>query len=40
MQADRNHLEIFQRYLLAYNSFDVEAMVQLLSEDVRFENVS
>lgn len=40
MQLDVNHLEIFQRYLLAYNSFDVEAMLQLLSEDVRFENYS
>lgn len=40
MPIDTNHLQIFQRYVLAYNSFDIEGMLQLLADDVRFENYS
>lgn len=32
--------EIIERYLAAYNAFDVPAMVALLHPDVHFENVS
>lgn len=31
---------VIERYLAAYNAFDVEGMLALLSADVRFENVS
>lgn len=30
--------ELINRYLLAYNTFDVDGMLALLSPDVRFEN--
>jgi hypothetical protein len=36
--ADR--LALIDRYLAAYNGFDVEAMLAVLSPDVRFENYS
>lgn len=32
--------ELVDRYLVAYNSFDIEGMLALLSTDVRFENFS
>lgn len=32
--------ELIDRYLMAYNTFDVERMISLLSQDVRFENYS
>lgn len=32
--------ELIDRYLAAYNAFDVEGMLSLLSRDVRFENHS
>ena len=40
MEVEKDKLEIFQRYLRAYNSFDVDAMLQLISDDVCFENYS
>ena len=32
--------DLIDRYLVAYNSFDVDGMLLLLSQDVRFENYS
>ena len=32
--------ELIDRYLVAYNSFDIEGMLTLLSPDIRFENYS
>ena len=32
--------DLIDRYLIAYNSFDVDGMLSLLSKDVRFENYS
>lgn len=32
--------ELIDRYLAAYNSFDVDGMLALLSPDIRFENYS
>ena len=32
--------DLIERYLAAYNSFDVAGMLELLSPDVRFENYS
>ena len=32
--------ELINRYLSAYNSFDIDGMLALLSPDVRFENYS
>ncbi len=32
--------ELIDRYLVAYNAFDVDGMLSLLSNDVRFENYS
>ncbi|MEG3158219.1 nuclear transport factor 2 family protein [Lysobacter zhanggongensis] len=32
--------DLIDRYLVAYNSFDVDGMLSLLSQDVRFENYS
>ena len=32
--------ELVDRYLVAYNSFDIDGMLALLSPDVRFENYS
>lgn len=40
MPVDKNHLHIFQRYLLAYNSFDVNGMLEMLSDEVNFANYS
>lgn len=31
--------ELIERYLAAYNSFDVEGMIELLHPDVNFENI-
>jgi hypothetical protein len=35
-----DQLALIDRYLAAYNGFDVEAMLAVLSPDVRFENYS
>ena len=32
--------DLINRYLIAYNSFDIDSMLALLSPDVRFENYS
>lgn len=32
--------QLINRYLVAYNSFDINGMVKLLSSDIRFENYS
>jgi ketosteroid isomerase-like protein len=39
MQSD-DQLALINRYLAAYNSFDVEAMLAVLSPDIYFENYS
>ena len=38
MNLDSKKL-LIDRYLAAYNNFDIEGMLETLSEDVRFENV-
>ena len=41
MTIQSNHqLALIERYLVAYNGFDVEAMLAVLSPDIRFENYS
>jgi ketosteroid isomerase-like protein len=37
-EAERR--ELIARYVAAYNRFDVDGMLALLTDDVRFENVS
>jgi ketosteroid isomerase-like protein len=37
---DSARKELIDRYLTAYNSFDVDGMLALLSPDIRFENYS
>ncbi len=37
---DSNQKKLIDRYLAAYNSFDIEGMLALLSPHVRFENYS
>lgn len=37
MQAN-DQAQVIQKYIAAYNAFDVEAMLKLLSSEVRFEN--
>lgn len=32
--------QLINRYVVAYNSFDIDGMVKLLSSDIRFENYS
>jgi hypothetical protein len=39
MQANEQEL-VIQKYIAAYNAFDVDGMLKLLSPDVRFENRS
>jgi len=33
-----DHMELIHRYLAAYNAFDVDGMLAVLSPEVRFEN--
>jgi ketosteroid isomerase-like protein len=40
MPADDPHRALIERYLTAYNAFDVPGMLALLRPDVTFENVS
>lgn len=35
---DADKQALVERYLAAYNAFDIDGMVALLSDDVRFEN--
>jgi len=37
---DSDRQQLIERYLSAYNSFDIEGMLALLSPDVAFENYS
>lgn len=32
--------QLINRYVVAYNSFDIDGMLKLLSSDIRFENYS
>lgn len=38
--SHRDQQVLIERYLAAYNAFDIEGMLALLSTDVRFENHS
>ena len=40
MQASGQQEQVIQKYIDAYNAFDVDGMLKLLSPDVRFENWS
>jgi SnoaL-like domain len=37
---DSKHKELIDRYIAAYNTFDIGGMLALLSPDIRFENYS
>lgn len=37
---DSDHLELINRYLDAYNAFDVDGMLAVLGAEIRFENYS
>lgn len=37
---DSSKKELVDRYVAAYNAFDVDAMLAVLSPDIRFENLS
>ena len=38
--SNSNMKDLIDRYLAAYNNFDVDGMLLLLSRDIRFENYS
>src|SRR5438105_2850563 len=38
--TEAEQLDVIARYAAAYNRFDVDAMLALVTDDVRFENVS
>jgi SnoaL-like domain len=38
--SDSRHRPLIDRYIAAYNAFDIDGMLALLSSDVRFENYS
>ena len=38
--SNSNMKDLIERYLIAYNAFDVDGMLSTLSNDVRFENYS
>jgi ketosteroid isomerase-like protein len=38
--SDSNQIETINAYLAAYNAFDVDSMLAVLSPEVRFENYS
>jgi hypothetical protein len=38
--SDSRHRALIDRYIAAYNAFDIDGMLALLSSDVRFENYS
>jgi ketosteroid isomerase-like protein len=40
MPADNPHRTLIERYIAAYNAFDVPGMLALLEPDVTFENLS
>lgn len=35
-----NHLQLIERYIEAYNSFDIETMINTLHPDIVFQNIS
>lgn len=35
-----NHLELINRYIEAYNTFDIDAMMNTLHPDIEFKNIS
>lgn len=35
-----NHLQLIERYIEAYNSFDIETMISTLHPDITFQNIS
>ncbi len=35
-----NHLQRIERYIEAYNSFDIETMISTLHPDITFQNIS
>ncbi len=37
---ESKHKHLIERFIAAYNSFDIEGMVSLLAADIRFENYS
>jgi ketosteroid isomerase-like protein len=39
-ESNADQIQTIERYLAAYNAFDVAGMLALLSADVRFENFS
>lgn len=39
MNGDQTHLEIIQKYITAYNTFDIGGMLRDLHEDIYFENI-
>lgn len=40
MLADDPHRALIERYLAAYNAFDIEGMLAVLHPDVTFENIA
>ncbi|GIK34939.1 MAG: hypothetical protein AMXMBFR45_07960 [Gammaproteobacteria bacterium] len=38
--SNSNKKDLIDRYLAAYNAFDIDGMLSVLSKDVRFENYS
>lgn len=36
--TDTSHAAVVERYVAAYNAFDVDAMLELLTDDIHFEN--
>lgn len=36
--TDTSHAAVVERYVAAYNAFDVDAMLALLTDDIHFEN--
>lgn len=35
-----NHLQLIERYIEAYNTFDIETMLSTLHSDITFQNIS
>jgi len=35
-----NHLQLIERYIEAYNTFDIETMISTLHPDITFQNIS
>ena len=39
MGSNQNHLQIIKNYISAYNTFDIERMLQDFNDEIYFENV-